>query len=110
MVERSKMPRIDRAKQFAPFDALKGLQDALRLKEFEHERISKGEVQEEQALKMSQELLNWEKSKTYKITYFDDGHYKNVEGAITLLLDIGKIKIGNLKIDLENLFDIETIR
>ena len=36
---RSKMPRVDRAKQFAPFDALKGLQDALRVKEFEHESL-----------------------------------------------------------------------
>ena len=32
------MPRIERAKQFAPFDALKGLQKALREKEVEAER------------------------------------------------------------------------
>ncbi len=32
------MPRIERAKQFAPFDALKGLQKALREKEAEAER------------------------------------------------------------------------
>lgn len=31
------MSREDRAKQFAPFDALKGLQMALRKKEYEHE-------------------------------------------------------------------------
>lgn len=31
------MPREDRAKQFAPFDALKGLRDALHKKELEHE-------------------------------------------------------------------------
>ena len=32
------MPRSERAKQFAPFDALKGLQKALREKEAEAER------------------------------------------------------------------------
>ena len=32
------MSRQDRAKQFAPFDALKGLQDALRKKEEENEK------------------------------------------------------------------------
>jgi len=31
------MPRQNRAKQFASFDALKGLQNALREKEREHE-------------------------------------------------------------------------
>lgn len=30
--------RLDRAKQFMPFDALKGLQEALRSKEIEYEK------------------------------------------------------------------------
>lgn len=41
MPERNKMPQIERAKQFAPFDALKGLQEALRKKEKEHEQKMK---------------------------------------------------------------------
>ncbi|MFA7642957.1 MAG: hypothetical protein WCY74_06740, partial [Sphaerochaetaceae bacterium] len=48
-MERMKMPRQNRAPQFAPFDALKGLHEALRLAEYEHERIVKGEISEEQA-------------------------------------------------------------
>ena len=43
------MSRQERAKQFAPFDALKGLHDALRLKEYEHERVQKGDMPEEKA-------------------------------------------------------------
>ena len=35
-MERTKMPRIKRAAQFAPFDALKGLHDALERKRQEH--------------------------------------------------------------------------
>lgn len=35
-MERAKMPRIKRAAQFAPFDALKGLHDALERKRQEH--------------------------------------------------------------------------
>ena len=38
MTQRSKMPRIERAKQFAPFDALKGLHEALYEKEKENEK------------------------------------------------------------------------
>ena len=35
---RHKMPRAQRAKQFAPFDALSGLSERLRQAEEEHER------------------------------------------------------------------------
>lgn len=35
-MERAKMPRSKRAFQFAPFDSLKGLHDALKQKEKEH--------------------------------------------------------------------------
>lgn len=36
--DRPKMPRSQRAKQFAPFDALTGLTERLRQAEEEHER------------------------------------------------------------------------
>lgn len=41
-MERVKMPRIKRAAQFAPFDALKGLHDALERKRQEHIAKQKG--------------------------------------------------------------------
>ena len=41
-MERTKMPRIKRAAQFAPFDALKGLHDALECKRQEHIAKQKG--------------------------------------------------------------------
>ena len=41
-MERTKMPRIKRAAQFAPFDALKGLHDALERKRKEHIAKQKG--------------------------------------------------------------------
>ena len=52
-LDRMRMPRINRAAQFAPFDALKGLQEALRVKEFEHDKIAKSELSEEQAKRLS---------------------------------------------------------
>ena len=39
--------RIERAKQFLPFDALKGLQEALRKKERELENVERIELSEE---------------------------------------------------------------
>ena len=44
-----RMNRQDRAKQFAPFDALRGLREALAAKEREHEKQERGDVSEDVA-------------------------------------------------------------
>ena len=100
------MPRADRAKQFAPFDALKGLQDALRLKEYQHERISKGEVQEEKAEEISKVLINLEKGDKVSATYFEDGHNKQSCGEAKLIIEEQCLKVGNKKINLDDILDI----
>ena len=43
------MTRAERAKLFAPFDAMKGLQEALRDREERHLRVEKHEISEETA-------------------------------------------------------------
>lgn len=53
------MNRADRAKQFAPFDALKGLQEALREKEEMHEKKENIELLEE-----AKEEISYLNSKT----------------------------------------------
>ena len=42
------MTTAERAKQFAPFDAMKGLQEALRDREERHSRVERHEISEEQ--------------------------------------------------------------
>ena len=59
---RTKMPLSQRAKQFAPFKAVGGLDEALRRKEEEHRREIEAEIEliinpekaEEDALKMQE--------------------------------------------------------
>ena len=102
-----KMPRNQRAKQFAPFDALKGLQDALRLKEYENERVVKGDLSEEKILEISNTLSNINKDNYYFVKYFCDGHNKEVSGKIKLDLENNIVKIGNIKISLEDILDIK---
>lgn len=108
-MERIKMPRQDRAKQFAPFDALKGLQDALRLKEYQHERINKSQVQEEKADEISKVLINLEKGDRACVTYFENGHNKNLSGEVKLLIDQRILKVGSNKINLDDVLDIKKI-
>ena len=103
------MPRAQRAKQFAPFDALKGLKDAIRLKEYEHEKKLKGELSEEKIVEISNTLSNLKKNGLYNVKYYFDGYNHEIIGNITLDLEYGEIEIRNTKIKLEDILDINII-
>lgn len=101
------MSREDRAKQFAPFDALKGLRDALRLKEYEHERVQKGEIQEEKANEISKTLLSLENGNEATVLYYENGHYLEKTGKVKLIVEEGVLQIDNKKIPIDDLYDIQ---
>ena len=107
--ERNKMSLSDRAKQFAPFDTLKGLQAKLRMVEYEHERVSKGDISEEKAKRLSDILLNLDKKQLIRVVYYYDGHYKTIEGNGTLNIEYQTLDIINKKIELDMIYDIEVI-
>lgn len=107
------MPRQSRAKQFMPFDALKGLNEELRLKEFENEQMQKQELQPEQIAKINNLILNIKKDKIYNVKYFENGHIYKVCGKIKVNFVIYKITVEskesdfkNKEIDFENIVDI----
>ena len=108
-VERIKMSRQERAKQFAPFDALKGLHNALRLKEYEHERVQKGDLTEEKAEAISKILLGLEKGDSVKAVYFEDGHNKEISGKAKLIIEEHILQVEKKKILLDDLLNIEII-
>lgn len=103
------MDRTDRAKQFAPFDALKGLQEALRIKELNHERVQRGDLSEEKAEEMSKIIINLNKNEKVKITYYKEGYYKQAQGQIKIDIEKNRIEIDGLKIDLQDIFEIEKL-
>ena len=107
MVGRTKMPRINRAAQFAPFDALKGLSDALRLKEYQREREIKGDITEELALKMSTLLINLEKADTLIVKYYEDGKNKIISGKAKVFCAERYIRINSKNIDFDSICDLE---
>ena len=108
-MERVKMSQTDRAKQFMPFDALKGLQNALRMKEYQHERQEKGDLTEEAIDKMSKILLSLKKEDTVKVKYYEDGHYKEITGKCKILYEERKMLFDLKKIDFDDIFEIEVI-
>ena len=79
MADRIKMPRGGRAKQFAPFDALKGLQEIIKIKEYEHERIVRGEMSEDEIKEISVVLSSLEKNDEIVVDFFQDGHNIHLE-------------------------------
>ena len=76
------MPREKRAAQFAPFDALRGLREALALVDYQHESVLKGDVDEETAARISDVMTELEKNDVVEVRYFEDGHEKTYTGLV----------------------------
>lgn len=108
-MSREKMPLSDRARQFLPFDALKGLQDALRLKEYEHERIEKGDLSIDMIDKISDTLFNLKNNDMVNLEYYSDGRYLNIKGKAKLNIISKIIIINDIKISFDDIHNIEII-
>ena len=109
MAERVKMSRSDRAKQFAPFDALKGLQETIKIKEYEHERIIRGEISEDEIKEISDVILSLEKGDNVKIEFFRDGHIISLSGLAKVDVFNQKILVGAFEINFDDIKKIKRI-
>ena len=78
--KRPKMSISNRAKQFAPFDALKGFREALKAKE--KIKMDKKELSEERAKEISDFLRNIKEGMLITIVYYSDGEYIQLTGVV----------------------------
>lgn len=100
------MDRENRAKQFMPFDALKGLRAALAEKE--RVIVGKRELPEEQKEELDRKLKRIEKQDIITVEYFDNGEYVRVTGMVSGLDLSGRIlKIVNQKISFDTISDLQ---
>ena len=99
--------RVTRAKQFLPFDALKGLQQALREKEIEYEE--KKELSEDTLTELNNKFHQLENGKFVKLKYYKNGRYREFKGIITNI-DYIKKKIQINKTENVNICDIIDIQ
>ena len=72
------MSRVQRAKQFAPFSALKGLEEALAEKEREYE--PQAELSDDAAEELDRCLRELQKGTAVTVKYYRDGGYGLVKG------------------------------
>lgn len=107
---RRPMPVSLRAKQFMPFAAVSGLTQSLEWKERELSRVEKREPSEERVQKLNQCLNKIEKGDEIAVTYFEQGEYLTVAGAIEAVDKVGRVlAVGEVKIDFDDIYDIEIL-
>ena len=73
--------KLDRAKIFLPFDALKGLREAL--KEKERILVDKKVLSIEEKEKISRKLIQIKKGMIIKVVYFENNEYVELEGMVS---------------------------
>ena len=73
--------KLDRAKIFLPFDALKGLREALREKE--RILVDKKILSIEEKEKISKKLIQIKKGMIIKVVYFENNEYIELEGMVS---------------------------
>ena len=101
--------RSDRARQFLPFDALKGLQEALREKEVELDE--RKELSEESIEELSNKLQMVERGNKVRLVYYHQRKYRQIEEAVIDIKVIQKKLIleGDLRINFADIIYIEII-
>ena len=75
------MDRVSRAKQFLPFDALKGFSEALREKEIEYEE--KKELSEESLVELNDKFNQIEIGRSVRLRFYRNGKYVEAYGRVT---------------------------
>ena len=106
MENRPRMDRAERAKQFMPFDALKGLREALREKE--KIIVPKIELSDYAKSILDRKLHQVEKNDMLTVVYFEKGQYVKITGMVARMdVSARTLKIVNTKILFDDIYDIQ---
>ena len=102
----NKMPIADRAKQFMPFAALKGLPEALAAKE--RIIVSKIELSEEMAEELDRKMHLLRKGEIATVTYFHKDEYLKITGMVARIDESSRLlQIVNTKIKFDDILDVD---
>lgn len=100
-----KMPIEDRAKQFMPFAALKGLPDALAAKE--KVTVPKIELSEEMAEELDRKMHELVKGGIASVVYFHRDEYIKITGMVARIDETSRLlQIVNTKIPFDDILEI----
>ncbi|MCH5324844.1 MAG: YolD-like family protein [Eubacterium sp.] len=106
------MPISERAKQFMPFAAVKGLEEALAAKERERTFIPRTELSDHAAERLNRRLCRLEWGDTVTVKYYRHGEYLTASGRITRLdVTYRVMMIGeDIVIDFDDIYSVTAER
>ncbi len=100
------MDRGSRAKQFMPFDALKGFREAVAEKE--RILVDKRDLSEEKKEELEWKLKQIQKEDIITVEYFQSGEYVQITGMVTRMEEAGKtLEIDSEKIAFIDISDLK---
>lgn len=100
------MPIEERAKQFMPFAALRGLPDALAAKE--KVLVPKIELSPEMAEELDRQMHLISKGKMATVVYFNNGEYIKITGLVARIDETSRIlQIVNTRIPFADILQVE---
>ena len=106
----AKSDDLNRAAQFLPFDALKGLSEELQKRIERRTKISRIELSEEQQEIVSDELSKVQRGNRIRLNFYMDGHYVDLEGIVEKTDSIYQyLVIGQQKIYYRDIYSITII-
>lgn len=103
---RAKMPAADRAKQFLPFAALKGLPEALAKKE----RVVAQKIilSEDMAEELDKKMQQIEPGRIISVVYFHKDEYLKVTGMVARFDKSSRLlQVVNTRIPFDDVLDVE---
>ena len=95
----------NRAKQFMPFAALKGYEEALRAKE--KIVVHRVELSEEKKEELNRKMQQIHKNDMITVVYFSQGEYLQMEGMVSRIdVNAKVLKVVNTRIPFEDIYDL----
>lgn len=108
MAERRKMTMEERAKQFAPFAALKGYEEMIEsagVVVSERKTLS-----DERAEELSRRVVELKKGDMVKVVYYADGKYVTLTGMLSRLDETLRfLSVVKTTIKFDDIYDIEKV-
>ena len=107
--QRAKMPASQRAKQFMPFAAVKGLEKAILKQVQSLQQTERIEIGEEQAQKINRELNHLEKGKRVSVKVYRDERYHTIQGVVEWIDSAkGMMRVSGVLVLFESITDVLT--
>ena len=101
---------VNRAAQFLPFDALKGLSEEQQSRIEKRTRVPKHEFSDEKKEELSKTLVRVDKGTVVRINFYLNGHYIDIEGTVAKNNVVYHyLTIGQKKIFYDDIYQIDIV-